>query len=58
MVLWNMVDNCEFWDLKDLLIWDCIVLGVIDNYVRECLLWVLDLIFEKVLEIFRVVEVI
>ena len=46
-----MADNCEFPDLKDSFICDCIVLGVTDNHVRERLLQVPDLTLEKALEI-------
>ena len=56
MVLRNMADNCEFRDLKDLLIRDRIVLGVTDNHVRERLLRVPDLTLEKALEISRAAE--
>ena len=51
-----MAENCEFRDLKVSLICDCIVLGVIDDHVREHLLRVMDLTLEKALEISRAAE--
>lgn len=55
-VLRNMADSCEFQDLKDSLIRDRIVLGIVDNNVRERLLQVLDLTLNKALEIARATE--
>lgn len=55
-VLRNMADSCEFQDLKDSLIRDRIVLGIVDNNVRERLLQVPDLTLNKALEIARATE--
>ena len=52
----NMADNCEFQDLKDSLIRDCIVFGVTDSHVRERLLRVPDLTLNKALEIAQAAE--
>lgn len=51
-----MADNCEFRDLRDSLILDRVFFGVTDNHVRERLLRVPDLTFEKTLEIARTAE--
>ena len=51
-----MVDNCEFQDLKNSLIRDCIGFGVTDQHMQERLLRVPDLTRDKALEIARVAE--
>ncbi|CAL1540412.1 unnamed protein product [Lymnaea stagnalis] len=48
--------NCEFGDLKDILMKDCIINGISDDSLRQCLLKTEELDFHKTLEICRKVE--
>lgn len=54
--LLNWSDNCEFGDLKDILLKDCIITGIPDNSIRQRLLETEELDFAKTVEICRAVE--
>jgi hypothetical protein len=53
----NKASRCEFADLKDGLIRDRIVCGIINDSVRECLLRESDLSLEKCVDICRASEI-
>lgn len=54
--LLNWSENCEFGDLKDILLKDCIITGIPDVSIRQRLLETEELDFTKTIEICRAVE--
>ncbi|CAG5118474.1 unnamed protein product [Candidula unifasciata] len=52
----NWSENCEFGDLKDILLKDCIITGVPDATIRQRLLETEELDFTKTIDICRAVE--